>query len=185
MEVLISTFVLSIGLMSLAALIPVGRYTIAEVSKSDYAAHCGRAAMRDIKIQRMLDYSKWAWPSSPAATLPNLQPFVLDPIGRLKNTSNPNTLGPLPRVSLNYTGNLDWANRYFEWNDDAAFDIPADASLRPMVSTITSTTRACMWMATRRTLRQPVCTTAPETTACIRGSPPWCPPAPRPKRPCR
>ena len=136
MEVLISTFVLSIGLMSIAALIPVGRYTIAETSKSDYAAACGRAAMRDIKIQRMLDYRVWnPQPSDPSQ--PALGPFVLDPIGRAHGMSN--MVGSwLPRVTLIYAGNgatnqqaQELANHYFAWHDDLAFAIPKDATLRP------------------------------------------------------
>ena len=46
MEVLISTFVLSIGLLGLAALIPVGRFAIVQTAKSDRAGACGRAGGR-------------------------------------------------------------------------------------------------------------------------------------------
>ncbi len=43
MEVLISTFVMSIGLLGLAALIPVGRFAIVQTGKADRAGACGRA----------------------------------------------------------------------------------------------------------------------------------------------
>ena len=55
MEVLISIFVLSMGLLGLAALLPVGSYTILETIKADRAGDCGRAALRDLKARRMLD----------------------------------------------------------------------------------------------------------------------------------
>ena len=48
LEVLISVFVLSVGLMGMAALLPVGRYAIVETGKADRAGtaagpHCTRS----------------------------------------------------------------------------------------------------------------------------------------------
>ena len=54
MEVLIGTFVLSVGLLGLAALIPVGRFAIVETAKSDRAGACGRAALRDMQVCQMI-----------------------------------------------------------------------------------------------------------------------------------
>ena len=51
---------LSVGLLGLAALIPVGRFAMVEAGKSDRAAACGRAGLRDIKIRGMLDPTTWA-----------------------------------------------------------------------------------------------------------------------------
>ena len=59
-EVLISVFVLSVGMLGLAALLPVGRMTILETTKADRSGDCGRAALRDLKIRRMLDSEAWA-----------------------------------------------------------------------------------------------------------------------------
>ena len=55
LEVLAAIGVLSIGLLGLAALLPIGRYTIAEATKADRAGHCGRAALRNVVVRRMLD----------------------------------------------------------------------------------------------------------------------------------
>ena len=58
-EVLASIGVLTIGLLSLAALLPVGQVTIFEAIKADRAGTCGRAAMRNVVVRRMLDYHNW------------------------------------------------------------------------------------------------------------------------------
>ena len=44
-EVLMSIFILSVGLMGMASLIPVGGYQVGEAIKSDRAAAVGRAAV--------------------------------------------------------------------------------------------------------------------------------------------
>ena len=55
LEVLISIFVLSIGLLAVAAIIPVGRLAIVEAAKSDRAAACGQAVINDVKVRRMIN----------------------------------------------------------------------------------------------------------------------------------
>ncbi|MFC1597261.1 hypothetical protein ACFL5Q_04900 [Planctomycetota bacterium] len=59
LEVLISIFVLSIGLLAVAAVIPVGRYAIVEAAKSDRAAACGQAVLNDVKVRRMINPGNW------------------------------------------------------------------------------------------------------------------------------
>jgi hypothetical protein len=49
-------FVLSVGLLGVAALIPVGRFAIVETAKADRSGACGRAALSEIKVRRMLEY---------------------------------------------------------------------------------------------------------------------------------
>ena len=58
-EVLASIGVLTIGLLSLAALLPVGQVTLFEAIKADRAGTCGRAAMRNVVVRRMLDFHNW------------------------------------------------------------------------------------------------------------------------------
>ncbi len=58
-EVLASIGVLSVGILGLAALLPVGQVTIFEAIKADRAGACGRAAMREVVVRRMLDYHTW------------------------------------------------------------------------------------------------------------------------------
>jgi hypothetical protein len=129
MEVLISTFVLSIGMLGLAALIPVGRYAIVESGKADRSAACGRAAMRDIKVRRMLDYRQWDHPSAPGETDTSPVPFVIDPIGRARGKGN--QLGPLNRFNLKHIPDLNTALLHFGWNDDLTFTEPKSADERP------------------------------------------------------
>ncbi len=87
LEVLISTFVLAIGILSLAVLIPVGRLSIQQSIISDRAGTCGRAALRDIKTRGMLDPTQWYMPvvnpdvsvvPVPAALA--LSSFAIDPL---------------------------------------------------------------------------------------------------------
>ena len=61
-EVLASIGVLTVGILSLAALLPVGQVTIFEAIKADRAGTCGRAAMREVIVRRMLDYHNWCDP---------------------------------------------------------------------------------------------------------------------------
>lgn len=53
-EVLIAVFVLTFGLMSVAMVIPAGRYMMVEAAKSDRGSACGRAALNDMKIRGWL-----------------------------------------------------------------------------------------------------------------------------------
>jgi hypothetical protein len=61
LEVLISIGVLTIGLLGVLSVIPLGQMTVAESIRADHAGNCGRAAMRDIKVQRLLDFRSWYW----------------------------------------------------------------------------------------------------------------------------
>jgi hypothetical protein len=61
MEVLISMFVLAVGLMGVAALIPAGRARIVEATKLDSAAMIGRAAFRDLQVRGWLNPRVWQW----------------------------------------------------------------------------------------------------------------------------
>lgn len=96
MEVLISIFVLSIGMLGVAALIPVGRWTLVETGKADRAGACGRAAMREVKARRMLyglgqlntgslDYRDTSWYRwqfvNTSYRTGNYQSFCIDPLG--------------------------------------------------------------------------------------------------------
>jgi hypothetical protein len=59
MEVLIATFVATVGLLSLASLIPVGKYQIIEGAKNDRGGTVGRAAIREVKVRDMLNPQMW------------------------------------------------------------------------------------------------------------------------------
>jgi hypothetical protein len=86
MEVLISMFVLAVGLLGVAALIPAGRHEIVEATKLETSAMVGRNAFRDLQIRGYLNPKGW-WSTAendfvykPA----NTQPFR----GRLSDNSN-------------------------------------------------------------------------------------------------
>ena len=155
-EVLVSTFVLSVGLMGLAVLLPVGRLTIMEAMKADRVGDCGRAALREIKARRMLDSGTWN-----AVGPPNLQQsFLIDPLGVTNPTgvsatpygvmvtvgtgtptivNNASTFGDtassgstmqVPRISL-FPGitaaqATAMAQQVFTWRDDITVSMPED-----------------------------------------------------------
>lgn len=54
LEVLISVFVLTVGILGLAALIPIGRFEVQEASKLDRASTLGKQAYRELLIRGLL-----------------------------------------------------------------------------------------------------------------------------------
>ena len=88
MEVLISVFVLSMGLIGMAALLPLGRFAINETGKADRAGACGRAALREIKVRHMLDPTYWPLTTYNGASFASLSAantagstVIVDPLG--------------------------------------------------------------------------------------------------------
>ena len=75
LEVLIAMFILSVGLLGLAALLPVGQADIVAAGKSDRSSAAGRLAMRDLRARGILCVDNWmnhvdsppTNPSNPAA----------------------------------------------------------------------------------------------------------------------
>ena len=120
LEVLISIFILSIGLLGVASLIPAGKLMLIETNKSDRTGACGRAALRQIKIQRMLDPTYWS--TNP----PGTNVFVIDPLGISKTLTG--DVGPLKRINLT---NVATPEDIFRWQDDLTFDTPSSATARP------------------------------------------------------
>lgn len=59
LEVLIATFVLAVGLLSVAALIPAGKQQMIEASKFDRSTVVARAALHELKVRRFLDWRTW------------------------------------------------------------------------------------------------------------------------------
>ena len=64
LEVLVSMGILTLGVLGVAMLIPIGKFAMTEVEKSDRTGMCGRAGLRDVKVRRMLDTSNWL-PTNP------------------------------------------------------------------------------------------------------------------------
>lgn len=141
MEVLISTFVIAIGLLGLAALIPVGRFTLVEAGKADRAGACGRAALRDVKVRGMLDYydhnNNINWSPVPTTTS-----FAIDPLGVANGIIGNlgGATGPINRITFNWIASLpilpnneqiEAAESIFHWHDDLVFHMPEDRTRRP------------------------------------------------------
>jgi hypothetical protein len=156
MEVLISIFVLSIGMLGVAALIPVGRFSIVETSKADRGAACGQAGMHEVKVRQMLEPRLWAF-ADPSTNPPGaidasgaavpLSTFVIDPLFIARNapaawtdsvfpykdTSGVSLPGEnMPRITFR-----SWlaaplvmsepvADRIFTWSDDLLFERDED-----------------------------------------------------------
>jgi hypothetical protein len=97
--------------LGVAAIIPLGQMALWETAKADRSGACGRAAMREIEVSRLLDFRYWYWRPSPTnlgnfwgftppySVIPNNRiqdvfttvstctdslPFVIDPLGRAK-----------------------------------------------------------------------------------------------------
>jgi hypothetical protein len=144
-EVIVSLGVLTVGLLSIAALIPMGRIALRETNKSDRTGACGRASIQDIKIQRMLDYNSWrfdgtqpTWwvcvtqPDNVPLPQQRIQPFAIDPLGVASRLTGNLGGTPSPLARLSFTGwTQAMADAAFRWNDELGFDIPEGSSKRP------------------------------------------------------
>ena len=102
LEVLIAIFLLMVGLLGLAVLIVVGKLTLMQVERSDRTAACGHAAVHEIKVRNLLNYTIWR--DSTGALIPPsdvLPPIALDPEGLWAPTPLTNPLGTIARVNIN------------------------------------------------------------------------------------
>lgn len=59
LEVLFSIFVVAIGLLGLAALLPVGQFQLAQGTIADNSSALGQAGLRMVKTRRMLAPDRW------------------------------------------------------------------------------------------------------------------------------
>jgi hypothetical protein len=125
MEVLISIFILSIGLLGVASLIPIGKLALIETNKSDRTGACGRAGLREVKIRRMLDYRNWSPAQASPDTNKTIGSFAIDPLG----AGAGNTLGGINRWSLVGANAAD----IFRWKDDLVFKYSRDKTIGPQL----------------------------------------------------
>jgi hypothetical protein len=108
MEVLISMFVLLVGLMGVAAMIPAGRHEILAGAKVDHATAVGRAAFRDLKIRGYLNPlplaaggSEWRWSSDGTQVWNPASPVTPFNMQRPDGTGQ---LSPQPAVAIDPVG---------------------------------------------------------------------------------
>ena len=139
MEVLIAIGILSIGLLGVASLIPIGKLAMMQVEKSDRTGACGRAAIHEVQVRRMLDFTRWLTQAgSPIAADATPDFIAIDPLGIGVSSQLGGTSG-IERLTLNWPG-LD---KVFYWQDELIFDlpgerttIPASAGDRPWATTV-------------------------------------------------
>lgn len=81
LEVVISMMVVAVGLLGLAALLPVGRYELAEATKYDRGSTLGRAAFRDLLVRGLLKPDMWLYVGGAPTPVVNGTSFQMPPIG--------------------------------------------------------------------------------------------------------
>ena len=89
LEVLISMFVLAVGLMGVAALIPAGQHEIVEAAKLDNAAMLGRAAFRDMQVRGYLNPNGWRY-SPTGATIQSTNRAIRPNRSTIRGTNHVN-----------------------------------------------------------------------------------------------
>lgn len=161
LEVLISIFVLMVGLLGVAALIPAARFHMAESIKADRAAACGRTVLQEVKIRGWLNPRMWRCPDGTATGAAvvvngNLLParvYAIDPLFIAYNNGSAITAA-FPYLSAPAEGNrlyggwemmrvtfsmpttntimpLPVAERLCRWHDDLLFVSSSDPDDRP------------------------------------------------------
>ena len=144
-EILVSLGIIVIGLLGVAALLPVGRYDIMVAAKADRGAACARAAMRDLVVRGMLSQTVDA---TTGISVPPVVALAIDPRGCAANPLPPQlfpansihgtTLPPAISMSR-VTIASAWSNplstaladRICRWRDDLQFDMTGERTDRP------------------------------------------------------
>ena len=123
-EVLVSIAILAIGVLGVAALLPIGKLSLIKTEIADRTGACGRAALREVKVRRMLDPNIWWDPSNTARTA---SVFFIDPLG-YNNIGG--TLAGTSRITLSYPGSgtltAAQAQSIFMWQDELTYVMPKD-----------------------------------------------------------
>jgi hypothetical protein len=152
LEVLIAVGVLTIGLLGVAAMLPVGRFEIVEAAKADRSAACGKAGLRDVKVRGMLNPRCWRTVNGVPVTTTNTlrfgQVFAIDPLYVARNVGaaniqrfpyNPIAPQRMNRVTLAPANDSNppasfyepLFDRIFTWRDDFVFSLPEEKTERP------------------------------------------------------
>jgi len=161
MEVLISVFVVSVGLLGLAAMFPIGTFAVIEAGKADRSGSYGRGQLRDLKIRGLLNYDRQPtvpgidWDVTSGGNLAQalkydgqameVGAFAIDPLGVLNGMGaigpqDANDLDRLPRVTYRWI--TDQANdayrreaawEVFTCHDDIDTEEREDAGQRTRV----------------------------------------------------
>jgi hypothetical protein len=144
LEVLISMFVLLIGLVGVGAMIPAGRFEILQGVKLDYASMVGREAFRDLKVRGYLNPNNWYNASGTnvfnGTTFTSTSGFVaIDPLGMTSPTLATGfgatfPYGASPTLSLTRISPMPvdtTSTNYTKIASDPIFRCPDDLNLTP------------------------------------------------------
>ena len=139
LEVLVSILIMTIGVLSVAALLPMGAYQAAQGRISDRASALGQEALRDFRIHGLSQADKWMTAGGASVvtngTFSVKLPVCLDP-WMVSRNGGPVTFGPVSRLTYNGLQAVAAADQVFISNDDLTFDRPTDADYRPTQVTI-------------------------------------------------
>jgi hypothetical protein len=146
LEVLISMFVLAVGLLSLASMVPVGQFQVTQANHADAATAVGRKAFREIKVRDMLDEAAWITTTGAAYAAAPPKPFVIDSLAVISgsyanfpyggasfpvtNLAKPDRIS-IKDLPLNVNLNQQSADRIFRGTDDRQWDLANDTTQRP------------------------------------------------------
>jgi Tfp pilus assembly protein PilV len=93
LEVMIAMGVLAVGIMSIASLLPVGRYQMSQAVVFDEASALGRAAFRDMQVHGYLRPATWLYVGPPLQAVTN-GPLMTAPPGTGRTaTGSPGSIG--------------------------------------------------------------------------------------------
>lgn len=146
LEVLIAMFVLTIGMLGVAAAVSMGNFLAVRTLIADRTAAVGRNALAEVRVREILNPRTWVNPdgtpvlpiNDPDAALPPGEAFCIDPLyiaWTLQATGlqphlgrfpfyDPNTLLTMSRVTLNWAppNSADYFGRVFRAEDDLLFE---------------------------------------------------------------
>ncbi len=134
--------VLTLGVMGVAMLIPIGKFAMSEVEKADRTGACGRAGLRDVKVQRMLntDPANGGWTGTPNGNVAVIDPLgVCEAGGTLRRMFLGGTTSVGGTTSCSYLARISFPNMAnaagtasaeasFLWHDDLNFVSAKDST---------------------------------------------------------
>lgn len=136
-EVLLSMFVMTVGVLGLAALIPVGGSDVATAVRADRTSNLGRAAFRDVQVRDWLEPDMWmpAVPPNPTTAPLWEDPRSAAPLNLPTEFANSFCIDPLfvSRNNPTYVNTADSRLREFPYSldNDAQDDGDGDWTTLP------------------------------------------------------
>ncbi|MDZ4821505.1 MAG: prepilin-type N-terminal cleavage/methylation domain-containing protein [Planctomycetota bacterium] len=147
LEVMIAIFILSVGLLSVASLLPVGSFQVQKALSEDRKSHVGQNAFREFRTRGMANPALWIRADGTAylaQTAPgmNVLPVAIDPyylsstiLGGSGGAVFPrggNLTSSMPRIGLSIASTPALAEMIMVARDDVIYERQADADLPPV-----------------------------------------------------